>query len=84
LCDARIGDQRRDKAGAEYDADSVCFIDAAGNGDNLGDPVKLFAGDADHALAEWWCENFSATAEQDGTGVGSDTSVEKLSTFLGK
>jgi hypothetical protein len=63
LCDARIGDQRRDKAGAEHDANSVCFVYAAGNGDNLGDSAKLFAGDADHTLAEWWCENLSATAK---------------------
>ena len=52
LCDARIGDQRGDKAGAKYDADSLCFVHAAGHGDNFGDAAKLFSGDADHALAE--------------------------------
>jgi hypothetical protein len=82
VCDARIGDQRRDKASAERDTDTVCFVHAAGHGDNLGDAAKLIAGDADHALAEWWCEDFSATAQQDGAGVGADTGVEKLSTFL--
>jgi hypothetical protein len=82
LCDARIGDQRGYKAGVKYDADSVRFVHAAGHGDNFGDAAKLFAGDADHALAEWWCEDFSATTKQDGAGVGADTGVEKLTTFL--
>jgi len=52
LCDARVGDQRRDEAGAKYHADSVCFVHPAGHGDNLGDAAELLAGDADHALAQ--------------------------------
>jgi hypothetical protein len=81
-CDGCIGDQRRDEASAKHDADSVCFVHAAGNGDYLGDAAQLVAGDADHAPAEWWSQDLSATAEQDRAGVGPHTGVEKLSPFM--
>jgi len=82
VCDARIGDQRRDEAGAKYHADSACSVHSAGDGDNLRDTAKLLTGDADEALAQWWRDDFCITAKQDSAGIGANAGIEKLTEFL--
>jgi hypothetical protein len=51
LCDARIGDQRRDNASVECDADSVCFFHAAAPGACFAAFVRVTASASHEAIA---------------------------------